>query len=48
MKVTGITVIFTYENGEVQDVSKYLPRNVDADLEDFADCWEDEQTEDEE
>jgi hypothetical protein len=48
MKITGISVIFTYENGEIQDVSSYVPMGIYSDLENFADCWqEDEESENE-
>ena len=48
MKITGITVIFTYEDGEIQDVSDYLPNHISSDLEVFADCWEEDGIEEEE
>jgi hypothetical protein len=51
MKITGITVIFTYANGDTIDVSEYVPAGIYNDLENFADCWqedeEDEEDEDE-
>jgi len=48
MKITGMTVIFTYENGETQDVSSYIPDSICRDLEDFADFWQEEELEEEE
>jgi len=48
MKITGMTVIFTYENGETQDVSSYIPDSICRDLEDFADFWQEEDLEQEE
>ena len=48
MKITGMTVIFTYENGETQDVSGYIPDSICRDLEDFADFWQEDEEEVEE
>lgn len=50
MKITGISVIFSYENGEIEDVSSYVPMGIYNDLENFADFWQekdDEENEDE-
>ena len=48
MKITGITVIFTYEDGTTQDVSEYVPNHISSDLEVFADYWEEDEEDEEE
>ena len=45
MKITGMTIIFNFENGESQDVSSYIPDSICRDLEDFADVWQEEDEE---
>lgn len=48
MKITGISVIFSYEDGTIEDVSNNIPEGIYSDLEYFADCWqEEEESEDE-
>jgi len=48
MKIKGISVIFTYEDGEIVDVSSYVPVGIYSDLENFADCWQEEDDEENE
>jgi len=48
MKITGMTIIFIYENGETQDVSSYIPDSICRDLENFADFWQEDEEEVEE
>ena len=48
MKIKNIEVIFTWEDGTVNDVSCYLPEYTSRALEDFADYWEEKYSDDEE
>jgi hypothetical protein len=48
MKVTGITVILTWEDGTINDVTNYLPAQTFRSLECFADYWEEKHNDDEE
>jgi len=48
MKITGMTIIFNYENGKSQDVSSYIPNHIWSDLENFADVWQEDEEEVEE
>jgi hypothetical protein len=48
MKITGMTVIFNFDNGEHQDVSSYVPAGIWSDLENFADCWQEDEEDEEE
>jgi len=48
MKITGMTIIFNYENGKSQDVSSYIPNQIWSDLENFADVWQEDEEEVEE
>jgi hypothetical protein len=48
MKITGMTVIFNYDNGEHQDVSSYVPASIWSDLENFADYWQEGEVNEEE
>lgn len=47
MKITGISVIFTYEDGNIEDVSNSVPAGIYSDLEYFADCWQEDEKESE-
>ena len=47
MKITGITVIFTYEDGKIQDVRDYLPNHISEGLEYMADCWQQDEEDEE-
>lgn len=42
MKIKSIEVIFTWEDGSTNEVSRYLPDGTTRDLEDFADYWEEQ------
>ena len=48
MKITGMTIIFNFENGDSQDVSSYIPNHIWSDLENFADVWQEDEEEVEE
>jgi hypothetical protein len=40
MKIKSITVLLTWEDGIVDEVSSYLPSQTFSDLEQFSDYWE--------
>ena len=48
MKITGMTIIFNFENGDSQDVSSYIPNHIWSDLENFADVWQEDEEDEEE
>ena len=48
MKITGMTIIFNFENGDSQDVSSYIPNHIWSNLENFADVWQEDEEEVEE
>jgi hypothetical protein len=47
MKIKRIEVIFTWEDDSIHAVTDYLPAGLFADLENFADYWEQEHGEEE-
>lgn len=47
MKIAKIEVVFTWEDGSINEVSSYLPDGTNRDLEDFADYWEEQYSDDE-
>jgi len=46
MKIKTISVVFTWEDGSVNDVSSYLPMQTWNDLECFSDYWEEKYNDD--
>lgn len=48
MKIKRIDVILTWEDDEQNNVTDYLPAQTFADLESFADYWQEEYSEDQE